>query len=89
MGIGPVREEAELLGLIRPGLRDVCTTMADVHAEKCREAVQVALALLVVDVATVAAHDDRDISLLISAHAAEVEPQVPPGQALEVASGLG
>ena len=57
----PVRVEAELLGLVGAGLGDVAAAVADVHAEQGGEPVEVALAVLVVDVAPVAADDDRDL----------------------------
>ena len=51
----PVRVEAELPGLVGAGLGDVAAAVADVHAEQGGEPVEVALAVLVLDVAPVAA----------------------------------
>ena len=52
--VGPVREEAQLAGLVGARLGDVGAAVADVHAEQRREPVEVALAVLVVDVAALA-----------------------------------
>ena len=59
--VGPVREEAELARLVGAGLRDVGAAVADVHAEQRAQAVEVAVAVLVPDVAALAADDDRDL----------------------------
>jgi len=83
--VAPVREEAELLGLIGTGLRHVGAPVADVRAEERAEAVEVLLAVLVPDVAAVPAHDDRDLRpVLIGAHAAEVHPEVALGELLQL-----
>src|SRR5204862_286105 len=60
----------------------------DVHAEERREAVEVALAVLVVDVDALAARDDRHLVLfVVGAHAREVQPQVAAGELLIRAAG--
>ena len=75
--VGPVREEAELLRLVGARLGDVGAAVADVHAEQRGEPVEVALAVLVVDVAPLAADDDRDLALVVDPVGGEVHPQVP------------
>ncbi len=85
MRVAPVGEEAELFCLIGTGLRHIGAAVADVRAEERAEAVEVALAVLVEDVAAVAADDDRDLRpVLIGAHAAEVHPQVALGELLKL-----
>ena len=85
MGVGPVGEEAELLRLVGACLGDVGAAVTDVDAVERAEAVDVAVAVVVPDVATVAADDDRDLfAALIRAHPAEVQPEVPVGELLEL-----
>ena len=57
MRVAPVGVEAELGGLTRGRLADLGATVADVDAVQRREAVEIALAVLVVDVAALAARD--------------------------------
>jgi len=83
MRIGPVGEEPELSGLVGAGLSDVGPTVADVHAEQSRESIEVAVAVLVVDLATLAPHDDRDLVIGVGRHPREMHPQMAPGQLLE------
>src|SRR4051795_11045728 len=86
--VGPRREEAELAGLVGAGLGDLVAAVADVHAEERAQAVEVAVAVLVPDVAAVALDDDRDVrALAVGAHAAEVQPQVALGEVLERGRG--
>src|SRR4051794_19521684 len=87
--VGPRREEAELLGLVGAGLGHVGAPVADVHAEQRAQAVEIAVAVLVPDVAPVALDDDRDVRLGVGAHAAEVQPEVALGEVLERALGCG
>ena len=61
MGVAPERVEVELLDLARGGLAELGAAVAGVDAEQAGEAVEVALAVLVVDVAALAADDDRDL----------------------------
>ena len=83
MRVGPVGEEAELLGLVGAGLGDVGAAVADVDAEQRREAVEVAVAVLVVDVAALAADDDRHLVVGVRRQPREVHPQVAAGQLLK------
>src|SRR5256885_4893454 len=85
MRVAPVDVEAELARLPRRRLAELGAAVARVHAEESRQAVQIALAALVEDVAALAAHDDRHVVLRVRAHAREVHPEVPFGQLLEPA----
>ena len=85
MRVAPRREEAELLGLVGAGLCDIGAAVADVHAEQCAQAVEVAVAVVVPDVAAVALDDDRDLGpVVVRAHATEVHPEVALCQILQV-----
>ena len=88
VGVAPVRVEAELLCLARRGLAELGAAVADVHAVQRRQPVEVALAVLVVHVAAVSAHDDRDVAVLVHTHPREVHPQVALGQLLQVPGGV-
>ena len=76
-------KKPELLRLVGARLRDVGAAVADVRAEQRAEAVEVAVAVLVPDVAALAADDDRHLgAVLVGAHAAEVHPQMALGELL-------
>src|SRR5439155_16830025 len=60
-----------------------------VHAEERRQAVEVALAVLVPDVGALAAHDDGQLVVLVGAHAREVHPEVLAGELLQFALRAG
>src|SRR5207248_4318573 len=81
--VGPVGEEAEVLGLIGTGLSDVGAAVSDVHAEQRGEPVEIALAVLVIDVAALAAHDDGNFRVVVGGHPGEVHPEMTLGQLLE------
>ncbi len=81
--VGPVGVEAELLGLVGSGLDEVRATVTDVDAEQGREPVEVAVALVVVDVAALAPGDDRDVTVRVGAHPREVHPEVTATELLE------
>jgi hypothetical protein len=83
MRIGPVGEEPEFPRLVRARLGNVSATVPDVHAEQRGEPVEVAVAVLVVDVATLPANDDRDVLVVVGSHPREVHPQMPPGKLLQ------
>ena len=83
VGVAPVGVEAELLGLLGRGLAELGAAVAGVYAEERGEPVEVALAVLVVDVAALAAHEDRHLVVRVGAHAREVHPEVALGQLLE------
>ena len=87
VGVGPVGEEAQLARLVGAGLGDVVATVADVDAEQGAERVEVLLAVVVPDVAALAAGDDRDLVVLaVAAHPGEMQPQVALGELLQVGS---
>ncbi len=87
--VGPVGVEAQLASLVGAGLGDIGAPVADVHAEQRGQAVEVAVAVLVVDVAALAAHDDGDVVVGVGAHPREVHPQVALRQLLKAALGGG
>ena len=61
VGVAPEGEEVELFDLARRGLAVLGAAVAGVDAEERREAVQVAVAVLVVDVAAVRPGDQWDL----------------------------
>ena len=72
--VRPVRVEGQLLHLLVRGLPDlVPEAVAEVDGEEPRERVEVAVALVVLEVAAVAADDDRR---RMPAHPREVEPEM-------------
>ena len=81
--IGPEREVGELARLPRRGLGDLGPAMADLAHEQPGQPVQVALAVLVIDVLALAAHDDRDVARGKGRHPGEVQPQMALGLLLE------
>jgi hypothetical protein len=88
MRIAPVRVEGELAQLRRGRLADlVAEAVADVDGEETRERVEVALAVDVLEVAAVAAHDDRDVLAREAGHTREVQPEVIPGGLLQLGGG--
>jgi hypothetical protein len=77
MRVAPVRVVGQLAHLRGRGLADlVAVAVADLHGEEARERVEVAAAADVLEVAAVAAHDDRRPLGAELAHAREVEPEV-------------
>ena len=84
VGVAPQRVEVELLDLARRRLPQLGAAVAGVDAEEAGEAVEVAVAVLVVDVAALAADDDRDLVVgPVGAHAREVHPEMALGQLLK------
>jgi hypothetical protein len=81
--VAPQRVEVELFHLTRGGIGQLGAAVAGVDAEEAREAIEVAVAVVVVDVAAVGAGDDRHLLALIGAHASEVEPEVALGEILK------
>ena len=74
MRIRPVRVEGELAHLLERGLAHLLAVrVADLDGEEPGQRVEVALAVRVLEVAAVSAHDDRR---LLAAHAREVQPEV-------------
>src|SRR6185503_2794503 len=87
MRVAPDRVEVELLDLPRRRLAQLRPPVAGVDAEQRREAVEVAVAVLVPDVGALAADDDRDVCSVEGAVAREVHPQVAFGEFLEARLG--
>ena len=86
--IAPVRVEGKLAQLRGGGLADlVAEAVADVDGEKARERVEIALAVDVLEVAAVPAHDDRDVLARVARHAREMQPEVFPGGLLQLGGG--
>src|SRR5262249_24694543 len=74
VGVAPVGVEGELLHLlVRPTADLVAVRVADLDGEEAREPVEVAAALIVLQVAAVTPDDDRR---LVSGHPREREPGV-------------
>src|SRR5262249_33103510 len=68
--VAPVRVEGQLAHLCRRGLADLlAVAVAYVHREEAGECVEVSLAVRVLEVAAVAAHDDRHLVVAIAGHA--------------------
>ena len=89
VGVRPVRVERQLAHLLERRLADlVAERVADVDGEEAGERVDVAPPVRVLEVAAVAAHDDRDVLDAEPAHAGEVHPEVLLGGALEVERSL-
>ena len=83
MRIRPVGVEGQLAHLLERRLADLLTeAIAEVDGEQARERVEVALPVGVLEVAAVAAHDDRR---LVAVHVREVEPEVVVRQAPKLA----
>ena len=84
VGVGPQREEGELLGLLGGRLGELLAAVADLDDEQAGEPVDVLVAAVVPDLVALAADDDRHLAaaLLVGRVAGEVHPQV-------VAGGLG
>src|SRR5262249_22883058 len=89
MGVAPVRVEAELLRLRRGRLAELRATVAGVHAEKGRQAVEIAVAVLVPHVASLAADEHRHLVVVVGAHPREMHPQMAPGLVLPGAGAGG
>ena len=83
--VRPVRVEGQLAHLLVRRLADlVSERVADVDREEPGERVEVAPPVRVLEVAAVAADDDRDVLRRELAHAGEVHPEVLLGGLLEV-----
>src|SRR5688500_1052877 len=88
MCVAPVRVEGQLAHLRSRRLPHLLAVpIADLDGEKTGERVEVALPLGVLEVAPVTAHDDREVVLLIAAHAREVQPQMLARGALQLFRG--
>ena len=84
VGVAPERVEVELFDLAGGRLAVLGAAVAGVDAEEAGEAVEVAVAVLVVDVAALGAGDDRDlVAGAVGAHAREVHPEMSLRQLLK------
>ncbi len=63
--VRPQREERQLGGLLGRSIGELRATVPELHREQPGQPVQVATALVVEDVRTVAAHDHRDVALAV------------------------
>ncbi len=86
--VRPNGEEGQFLGLLERGLGEFGAAVPGLDDEQAGQPVDVALALVVVDVGALAAHDRRHGGVLVRRHAGEVHPQVVVGRLREV-SGHG
>ncbi len=83
VGVAPERVEVEFFDLLRRRLAVLAAAVAGVDAEEAGEPVEVAVAVLVVDVAALGAGDDRDLVVRpVGAHPREVHPKMSTGQLL-------
>ena len=88
--VRPVGVEGQLLHLLERRLPDLLAeAVADVDREEAGERVQVALPVRVLEVAAVAADDDRHLVRGVAAHAGEVHPQVVAGGLLQIGGRRG
>ena len=79
VGVGPQGEVGQRAGLLRSRLGQLGAPVAQLRGEEAGQTIQVALAVLVPHVGTLAAHHHRDLVGLVGAHAAEVHPEVATG----------
>jgi hypothetical protein len=88
VGVAPDREVGELLGLAGGGLGQLAAAVAHLHGEQARQAVEVALAVLVPDVRALAPHDGRHLVVGVARQPGEVHPQMAARLVVE-AGGVG
>lgn len=89
VGVGPDREERQLLRLLGGRLGELLAAVTGLHHEQARQAVEVAPALVVPDVGALTADDGGDGRVLVRRHAGEVHPQVVVRGLAEVLGGVG
>ena len=78
MGVGPVRVIGQLAHLRGGRLAHLLTeAVADVDGEEAGQRVEVPAPVDVLEVAAVAADDDRQLAVVVAAHRGEVQPQMP------------
>ena len=88
MRVRPVGVERQLAHLLERRLADLLAErVADVDGEQARERVEVPLAVRVLEVAAVAADDDRHVLVGVAAHPREVHPEVILCDTLEIDRG--
>ena len=77
MGVRPVDVERQLSHLRRGRLAHLLAeAVADLDAEEPGERVEIPLAVKILEIAAVPAHDHRHFGILVPTHAGEVEPEV-------------
>src|SRR5262249_10624315 len=90
MRVRPVGVEGQLAHLLERRLTDLLAeAVADVDRKQTRQRVEVARAVDVLEVAAVAADDDRHLRVAVPAHAGEVHPEVLLRKLLQIDSGRG
>jgi hypothetical protein len=88
MRVRPVRVEGQLAHLLERRLADLLAErVADVDGEQARERVEVPLAVRILEVAALAADDDRHVLVGVAAHPREVHPEVILCDALKIDRG--
>jgi hypothetical protein len=89
MRVRPVRVERQLAHLLERRLADLLAVrVAEVDGEKPRKRVEVSAAVRILQVAPLAAHDDRHVAFAVAAHASEVHPEVVLGELLQAHATL-
>ena len=77
VGVAPDRDEVELLDLRRHRIAELAAAVTRVDAEERREAVEIAFAVVIPDVAPLTANDDGDLVVRAErAHLGEVHPEM-------------
>ena len=80
VGVGPQREVGQLRRLLRRRLGQLGPAVTDLAGEEARKAVEVALAVLVPDIGTLAAHHHRHLVVgAVGPEPGEVHPQMALG----------
>ena len=88
MGVRPVRVERQLAHLLERRLAHLLAErVPEIDREEAGQRVQVALAVRVLEIAAVAADDDRHFGVAVAAHAGEVQPQVVSRRLLKIGDG--
>jgi hypothetical protein len=85
--VRPEREVRQFAALAGTGLGDFLPAVPDLADEQPGQAVQVAPAMLVIDVLSGPAHDHGDFTAGVRGHPGEVQPQVAMGSILECLPG--
>jgi len=78
MHVGPERKEVQLRHLLVGDLCELGSPVADIRQEQPRQSVDVALVVVVDDVRSFSALDDRQVATLLELR--EVDPQMFVGQ---------
>jgi len=84
--VGPEREVGEFGGLARAGLGHLLAPVPDLAHEQPGQAIQVALAAVVVDILPGPPDDHGHVAFGVGGHPREVQPHVAVGARLQVAT---